>query len=171
MPTTPRARLTPRVRVQGISPFLWFDDEAEEAARFYTSIFAGSRILHVARYGTAGPGAPGSVVTVDFELAGRRFTALNGGPIFKFTPAISFVLRCRTQGEIDRLWGRLSRGGKPGQCGWLQDRFGVSWQVVPDRLVELLEDPDPEKVARVTRAFLGMRKFDLRRLEAAARGP
>ena len=155
--------------VESISPFLWFDDRAEEAARFYVSVFARSRIRRVVRYGPEGPGRPGSVMVVDFELAGKPFTALNGGPVFRFTPAVSLYIRCRTQSEVDRLWDRLSRNGKPGQCGWLEDRFGLSWQVVPDRLVGLLSDSDPDRVARVTRALLRMRKIDIGTLDAAAR--
>jgi predicted 3-demethylubiquinone-9 3-methyltransferase (glyoxalase superfamily) len=155
---------------QKIKTFLWFDKEAEEAARFYTSIFEKSRILSVARYGDAGPGPKGSAMTVAFELEGQEFLALNGGPQFKFTEAISLLVTCDSQQEIDELWSRLSAGGAEGQCGWLKDRFGLSWQIVPSALPQLLQDPDPARSARVMRAMLQMRKMDVARLESARRG-
>jgi predicted 3-demethylubiquinone-9 3-methyltransferase (glyoxalase superfamily) len=154
--------------MQKITPCLWFDAQAEEAAAFYTSIFQNSRILHVARYGKAGPGPEGSVMTVSFELDGQEFTALNGGPEFRFNEAISFQVSCQTQDEVDEFWGRLSEGGEEGPCGWLKDRYGVSWQIVPTRLIELLDDPDPERSQRAMRAMLGMKKIDIATLEQAA---
>jgi predicted 3-demethylubiquinone-9 3-methyltransferase (glyoxalase superfamily) len=155
---------------QKIKTFLWFDTEAEEAARFYTSIFENSRITTVARYGDAGPGPKGSAMTVTFELEGQEFLALNGGPQFKFTEAISLLVTCDSQQEIDELWSRLSAGGAEGQCGWLKDRFGLSWQIVPSALPQLLQDPDPAKSARVMRAMLQMRKMDVALLQRAHGG-
>jgi predicted 3-demethylubiquinone-9 3-methyltransferase (glyoxalase superfamily) len=153
---------------QKITPFLWFDGQAEEAANFYTSIFDNSRILDVARYGEVGPGEKGSVMTVSFELEGQKFVGLNGGPHYKFTPAISFYIRCETQEEVDYFWERLLEGGgKPNQCGWLSDRFGVSWQVVPDALIEFLHDEDREKAQRVMQAMLQMVKIDIEKLQEA----
>src|ERR1017187_50582 len=131
--------------MQKITPFLWFDGQAEQAARFYTSVFKGSRILDVARYSKGTPGKPGSVMTVRFRVLGQEFTALNGGPVYKFTPAISFVVHCRSQKEVDYYWRKLSMGGKKVQCGWLEDKYGVSWQLVPDVLIELLTGNDPAK--------------------------
>ena len=149
-----------------VTPCLWFDGQAEEAAELYTSLVPDSRIVHVARYGEAGPGAPGSAMLVTFELGGRRFTALNGGPEFKFTPAISLEIECADQAEVDRYWSRLTDGGEESQCGWLTDRFGLSWQIVPLRLKELLSD---EAVAQqVIRVMLTMKKLDIAALEAAA---
>jgi predicted 3-demethylubiquinone-9 3-methyltransferase (glyoxalase superfamily) len=145
--------------MKGITPFLWFDSQAEEAATFYTSIFKGSKIGTVTRYGARMPGPEGSVMTVRFSLDGQEFTALNGGPLFRFTEAISFVVNCDTQEEVDELWERLSDGGAKGQCGWLKDRFGVSWQVVPRVLETLMADPARSK--RVIEAFLKMKKFDI----------
>jgi predicted 3-demethylubiquinone-9 3-methyltransferase (glyoxalase superfamily) len=169
------------VRVEHVSkigPCLWFDDRAEEAADFYVSVFSArratasdggeSKILGVSRYGEAGPGPTGSVMTVDFLLEGQEFVALNGGPEFTFTPAISFIVNCETQDEVDGLWETLSQGGTQGECGWLEDRFGVSWQIVPTALGELLTDPDPERTQRVMRAMLEMRKLDIAGLERAA---
>ena len=160
--------------VQRISPFLWFDDHAEEAARFYVSIFKNSRIVSVARYddvSAKAAGRPaGSVMTVAFELEGQDFTALNGGPIFRFTEAISFVVSCDTQQEVDHFWEKLSAGGEEGQCGWLKDRFGVSWQVVPTVLSEMLQNEDAEKSRRVMAAILGMRKISIEGLRNAYRG-
>ena len=159
-----------------ITPFLWFADQAEEAARLYTSIFPDSRILNVSRYGDAGEevtgGRPGSVMTVAFELDGLPFTALNGGPLFTFTEAISFMISCETQAEVDHYWGRLSEGGDPAaqQCGWLKDRYGLSWQVVPTALGRLLADADPQRAGRVTQAMLAMKKLDIAALERAAEG-
>jgi predicted 3-demethylubiquinone-9 3-methyltransferase (glyoxalase superfamily) len=152
-----------------VTPCLWFDGQAEEAAELYTSLVPDSRIVHVARYGEAGPGAPGSTMLVTFELGGRRFTALNGGPEYTFTPAISLEIECADQAEVDRYWSRLTDGGEESQCGWLTDRFGVSWQIVPLRLKELLSD---EAVAQqVIRAMLTMKKLDIAALEAAASEP
>lgn len=154
-----------------ITPFLWFDDNAEEAARFYTSIFPNSKIVSVARYGEAGPGPKGSVMTVNFQLQGQDFVALNGGPHFRFSEAISFVIDCETQQEIDEYWGRLTAdGGSPSKCGWLKDKFGLSWQVVPAALSRLLQQGDGARSARVMKALLQMQKIDLARLEAAADG-
>jgi predicted 3-demethylubiquinone-9 3-methyltransferase (glyoxalase superfamily) len=153
-----------------ITACLWFDDQAEEAADFYTSVFDEGRILEVTRYGPGGPGPEGSVVTVAFELDGRRFLALNGGPRFTFDEAVSFQIACEDQEQVDRFWKQLSTGGEEGQCGWLKDRFGLSWQVVPTRLVELLGDPDPGRAQRATEAMLAMRKIDIGTLERAADG-
>jgi predicted 3-demethylubiquinone-9 3-methyltransferase (glyoxalase superfamily) len=151
-----------------ISPCLWFDTQAEDAARFYTSVFPSSRILDVQRYGSAGPREEGMVMIVSFELDGRRFLALNGGPDFTFSEAISFEIECADQAEVDRYWSELSAGGEEGPCGWLRDRFGVSWQVVPKRLNELIADPDRERSQRVMAAMLKMGKIDVAELERAA---
>jgi predicted 3-demethylubiquinone-9 3-methyltransferase (glyoxalase superfamily) len=153
-----------------ITPFLWFDDQAEEAAELYTSIFDNSKILNVARYGDAGPGKAGSVMTVEFELEGQKFVALNGGPTYQFTEAVSFVVSCETQDEVDRFWSQLSEGGEEGPCGWLKDRFGLSWQITPAALPRLLSDPDREKANRVMQAMLQMRKIEVAELERAAAG-
>src|SRR5919206_664838 len=134
--------------MKGITPFLWFDSQAEEAARFYTSLFPNSKIVAVTRYGEAGPGEPGTVMTVDFELDGQPFVALNGGPQFTFSEAISFQVSCESQEEVDRYWSTLSEGGEQGPCGWLKDRFGLSWQIVPSALPRLLRDPDRERAQR-----------------------
>ena len=147
--------------MQKITPFLWFEHQAEEAARFYTAIFKDSKIVSVTRYGDEGPGPKGSVMTVAFQLEGQDFTALNGGPYFAFSPAISFVVHCDSQAELDHYWEGLLEGGQPEQCGWLKDKFGVSWQIVPDVLFELLQDPDAHKAARVTQAMLKMVKLDI----------
>jgi predicted 3-demethylubiquinone-9 3-methyltransferase (glyoxalase superfamily) len=155
--------------MQKITPCLWFDTEGEEAAKFYTSVFPNSRIVKVAHYGEAGPRAAGTVMTVDFELDGQKFVALNGGPNFTFNEAISFQVSCANQEEVDMYWSTLSEGGEEGPCGWLKDRFGVSWQIVPDRLVELLNDPDPEKSQRVMEAMLSMKKIEIGELEEVAR--
>ncbi|MFG2818215.1 VOC family protein [Kitasatospora sp. NPDC048365] len=152
---------------QKITPFLWFDDRAEEAAEFYTSLFPDSRILETQRYGEAGPGVAGTVMTVSFELSGQRYVALNGGPLFHFTEAVSFEVDCADQAEVDELWARLTDGGEESACGWLKDRFGLSWQIVPRRLTELLADPDPVKAARVMKSMLTMRKIDVQALEDA----
>jgi predicted 3-demethylubiquinone-9 3-methyltransferase (glyoxalase superfamily) len=151
-----------------ITPCLWFDTQGEEAAEFYTSIFPNSRILEVAHYGDAGPRPAGTVMTVLFELDGQRFEALNGGPEFTFDEAISFQVDCRSQEEVDDYWSRLGDGGQEGPCGWLKDRFGVSWQIVPARLIELLKDPDPDVSQRVMAAMLQMKKIDVAALEQAA---
>ena len=155
---------------QKITTFLWFDDQAEEAARFYTSLFPDSRIVEVQRYGEAGPGEAGSVMTVAFELAGQYHVALNGGPLFPFTEAISLQVGCDDQAEVDRLWAALTEGGQESDCGWLKDRYGLSWQITPRRLVELLGDPDPVRAQRVMRAMLQMRKIDIQALEDAYAG-
>ena len=152
---------------QAITPFLWFDDKAEESANFYVSIFENSRVLGITRYGDAGPGPTGSVMTVSFVLDGQQFTALNGGPNFRFTPAISFVVNCETQVEVDECWARLTAGGNEGQCGWLTDSFGVSGQVVPTGLMELLKEPDPQKSSGVMRSLMQMKKLDLAALQNA----
>ncbi|HEY6054671.1 MAG TPA: VOC family protein [Gaiellaceae bacterium] len=151
-----------------INPFLWFDTQAEEAADLYTSIFPNSRIVDVARYGPAGPGPEGSVMTVAFELDGQRFVALNGGPEYTFSEAVSFQIDCSSQEEVDRYWSALAEGGEEGPCGWLKDRFGLSWQVVPIRLLELLRDPDTEKSQRGMAAMLQMKKIEIGELEQAA---
>ena len=151
-----------------ITPCLWFDTEGEEAASFYTSVVKNSRILDITRYGEAGPRDAGTVMTVTFELDGHKFVALNGGPDFTFSEAISFQIECRSQEEVDEYWSRLSEGGEEGPCGWLKDRFGVSWQIVPTRLAELIQDTDPETSQRVMAAMLQMRKIDIEALEQAA---
>lgn len=153
-----------------ITPFLWFDHQAEEAADFYVSIFPNSTIRSVVRYGEAGPGPAGSAMTVAFELDGKEFTALNGGPHYKFSPAISFVVHCRNQQEVDHYWDSLSAGGAPNRCGWLDDKFGVTWQIVPDALLELLKGDDAARSMRVTRAMMEMHKLDIAGLERAAAG-
>jgi len=156
--------------MQKIVPFLWFDNQAEEAAKFYVSVFKkGSKVLEVSRYGDAGPGPKGSVMVVEFQLEGQRFQALNGGPQFKFSPAFSFVVRCKTQKEVDNYWTKLTAGGgAPSQCGWLTDKFGLSWQIVPEALGKLYASKDKAKVSRVMTAMLKMSKLDIRQLEAAA---
>jgi len=152
-----------------ITPCLWFDEQGEEAANFYTGIFENSRILHVSRYGSAGPRPEGMVMMVSFELDGQEFLALNGGPEFTFDEAVSFQVNCDTQEEIDRFWTALSDGGEEGPCGWLKDKFGLSWQIVPATLMmETLRDPDTEKVQRVMKAVLGMGKLDIAELRRAA---
>ncbi len=156
--------------MQKITPCLWFDTQGEEAARFYTSVFPNSRILDVAYYGEAGPREAGSVMTVEFELDGQKFLALNGGPQFTFSEAISFQVHCETQEEVDRFWSALSEGGEEGPCGWLKDRFGLSWQIVPQRLGELLGDSDAAKSQRVMSAMLEMKKIQIDELERAAEG-
>jgi predicted 3-demethylubiquinone-9 3-methyltransferase (glyoxalase superfamily) len=156
--------------MQKITPFLWFDSQAEEAARFYVSVFGNSRILKTVRYGAAGPGPAGSVMTVVFELNGVPFTALNGGPLHHFSEAISFVVNCQSQAEIDTLWEKLSAGGRTDRCGWLKDRYGLSWQVVPTMLPVLLADPDLAKAQRTMQAMLNMDKLDIAALEKAHAG-
>jgi predicted 3-demethylubiquinone-9 3-methyltransferase (glyoxalase superfamily) len=156
--------------MQKITPFLWFDTQAEEAANYYVSIFANSRILMVARYGEAGPGPKGTVMTVSFEINGQQFTAINGGPQFTFSEAISFVVSCETQAEIDALWGKLSAGGKESRCGWLKDRYGLSWQLVPTVLPELLGDKDSARAQRAMQAMLKMGKLDIAALKRAHQG-
>jgi predicted 3-demethylubiquinone-9 3-methyltransferase (glyoxalase superfamily) len=156
--------------MQKITPFLWFDTQAEDAAKFYISIFRNSKITGTSRYGEAGPGPKGSVMTVAFNLDGQDFVALNGGPQFKFTEAVSFVANCETQQEVDDLWEKLSAGGQPSRCGWLKDKFGLSWQVVPSVLGQLLQDKDPAKSRRVMEAMLQMDKLDIRKLKQAHAG-
>lgn len=156
--------------MQKITPFLWFNGKAEEAANFYVSIFKNSKILEIVRYGEVGPGPKGTVMTVSFELEGQRFVALNGGPQFTFSPAISFVVDCETQAEVDELWEKLSAGGREMQCAWLNDKFGLTWQIVPKALVELIQDKDPVKSQRVVKAMLQMTKIDIEGLKRAYRG-
>jgi predicted 3-demethylubiquinone-9 3-methyltransferase (glyoxalase superfamily) len=156
--------------MQKITPFLWFDHQAEEAVNFYSSIFEDSRVKIVTRYGEAGPGPKGTVMTIAFELAGHEFVALNGGPQYKFTEAISFVVNCETQEEVDELWEKLSEGGTEIQCGWLKDKYGLSWQIVPKILLKFLQDKDPEKAQRVMKAMFPMKKLDIAALERAHRG-
>jgi predicted 3-demethylubiquinone-9 3-methyltransferase (glyoxalase superfamily) len=153
--------------MQKITPFLWFDHQAEEAAHFYTSIFKNSKIGAVTRFGPGGPGPEGSVMTISFQLNGQEFTALNGGPEFNFTEAISFFVNCEDQAEVDELWHKLSAVPEAEMCGWLKDKYGVSWQIVPAILIELLSDPDPARAQRVTQAMLQMKKFDIEKLKQA----
>lgn len=156
--------------MQKITPFLWFDDKAEEAAYFYVSIFKDSKILNLARCGEAGPGPKGTVMVATFQLEGQKFMALNGGPHYIFSPAISFLVDCETQAEVDELWEKLSAGGNELQCAWLKDKFGVSWQIVPRALIELMQDKDPVKSQRVFNAMLQMTKIDIEGLKRAYRG-
>ena len=153
-----------------ITPFLWYDTQAEEAAKFYASIFKNSKIGKVSRYGEAGPGPAGTAMTVQFELDGQPFIALNGGPEFKFTEAVSFSIACKTQDEVDYYWEKLSDGGEEGPCGWLKDKFGLSWQVNPTILGEMLSDPDPQKAKRAMNAMLKMKKIDIATLKRAYAG-
>jgi len=153
--------------MQKITPFLWFDGKAEEAMNFYSSIFKNSKIGRITRYGDAGPGPKGAVMSATFQLDGQEFMALNGGPQFKFTEAISFFVNCETQEEVDELWEKLSDGGQKSRCGWLKDKYGLSWQIIPSALGEMLGDKDPEKSQRVMKAILQMDKIDIKRLEQA----
>ena len=153
--------------MQKITPFLWFDGQAEEAMNFYTSIFRNSKIVSVTHYGEAGPGAKGTVMSATFEIQGQEFIVLNGGPHFKFSPAISFFVNCETQEEVDELWEKLSEGGKTNRCGWLDDKFGVSWQIVPTALGVMLQDKDAEKSQKVMAAMLQMDKLDIEALRHA----
>lgn len=155
--------------MQKITPYLWFDQQAEEAANFYTSIFNNSRIGEVHRYGEGGPMPAGTAMMVTFELEGQRFMALNGGPQFKFTEAISLYVSCATQAEVDLLWEKLGEGGQEQMCGWLKDKFGLSWQIIPTALGELMGDPDPQKAGRVVQAMLQMKKIDIAGLRQAAK--
>jgi predicted 3-demethylubiquinone-9 3-methyltransferase (glyoxalase superfamily) len=155
---------------QRIAPFLWFDDKAEEAANFYVSVFDNAKIVNVSRYTESSPGVAGSVMVVAFTLDGQDFFALNGGPQFTFTPAISLTIDCATQAEVDRLWERLSEGGRPGQCGWLEDKYGVSWQVVPSILRAMFDDENAKKADAVMQAMLKMTKLDIATLQAAYDG-
>ena len=154
-------------RMKKITPFLWFDGQAEEAMNHYVSIFKSAKIGNVSRWGKAGPGIEGTVMSATFELEGQEFFALNGGPNFKFTPAISFFITCETQEEVDNFWNKLSDGGRTDRCGWLQDKFGLSWQVVPSVLNKYLQDPDKTKAARVMQAMMTMEKLDIAILQAA----
>ncbi len=156
--------------MQKITTFLWFNDQAEEAMNFYTSIFKDSKIVKVSHYGDAGPGPKGSVMVGTFELEGQQFMALNGGPHYSFTPAISLVVNCETQEEVDHYWSKLVEGGKEVQCGWLVDKFGLSWQITPTALGKLLSDPDPVKSQRVMKAMMGMVKIDIAELKKAYEG-
>jgi len=156
--------------MQKLTTFLWFDNNAEEATNFYVSLFKNARILNVARYGDAGPGPKNTVMTVNFEVNGQEFIALNGGPRFKFTEAISFVINCETQEEVDYYWSRLAEGGEESRCGWVRDRFGLWWQVVPTLLGKLMSDPNPEKAERVMAAMLQMAKIDIEPLQRAYEG-
>jgi predicted 3-demethylubiquinone-9 3-methyltransferase (glyoxalase superfamily) len=157
--------------MKGPTPFLWFDSNAEEAVNFYTSVFKNSKIGHVARYGDAGPGPKGQVMVAQFEINGQPFMALNGGPIFKFNESVSFVVTCDTQQEIDEYWSKLTAGGgQESQCGWLKDKFGLSWQIVPAELSALMRDADPARARRATEAMLKMRKLDIAALKRAADG-
>src|SRR5438128_7572555 len=156
--------------MQKIVTFLWFDDQAEEAMNYYISIFPDSKVLSVSRYGDAGPGPKGQVMVANFQLAGQEFMALNGGPQFKFTEAISLFVNCETQQEVDQLWAKLTAGGEESQCGWLKDKYGLSWQIVPNLLGELLGDKDPVKAQRVMQAMLQMKKIDSAALKRAYEG-
>jgi len=153
--------------MQKITPCLWFDGKAEEAMNFYVSVFPNAKIGDIMRWGDTGPGPKGSVLSIECEIEGQRFMALNGGPMFTFTPAISFFVACETQQEVDTYWSKLGDGGRPNQCGWLQDRFGVSWQIVPTALGRMLKDRDSAKANRVMQAMLTMTKLDIARLQAA----
>ncbi len=154
--------------MQKITPFLWFDNNAEEALDFYTSIFKNAKIVNVTRYGEGGPGPAGMVMTATFQLEGQEFMALNGGPQYKFTEAVSFFVNCETQEEVDRLWEKLTEGGEEQACGWLKDKFGLSWQIIPNALSELLGHPDPAKAQSVMQAMLQMKKIEIAKLEQAA---
>ena len=153
--------------MQKIVPFLWFNDQAEEAMKFYVSIFKGSKVVSVTRYGDAGPGPKGMVMMATFQLEGQEFHALNGGPQFTFTPAISMLVNCETQEEVDELWAKLSGGGAPDRCGWLKDKYGLSWQIVPTILGKMMQDKDPKKSQRVMNALMQMDKLDIARLQQA----
>ena len=157
--------------MQKITPFLWYDDKAEEAAKFYCSIFKDSKVLSINRYGDAGPGPKGSVMVTEFQIEGQNFVALNGGPLFKFTEAVSFVINCETQEEVDYFWEKLTAdGGAESMCGWLKDKYGLSWQVVPTVSIEMMKDKDPEKSQRVMKAILQMKKIDIETLKRAYEG-
>jgi len=156
--------------MQKITPFLWFNNQAEEATKFYISVFRNSKMVSITRYGDVGPGPKGTVMTTKFQIGGQEFAALNGGPQFTFSQAISFVVNCRTQEEVDEFWEKLSDGGEKQQCGWLKDKYGVSWQIVPVVMIEMLNDPDPEKSQRVMKAMLLMDKIDIKILKQAYKG-
>ncbi len=168
--TSTGAVATRKPRTQKITTFLWFDNNAEEAVNFYVSIFKNSKVLNSIRYGDVGPGPKGTVMTIEFQLDGQEFTALNGGPQFKFTEAVSLVVHCQTQEEVDYFWEKLSEGGRKVECGWLKDKFGLSWQIVPDILLALLQDSDTQKSQRVMQAMLQMKKLDIERLKRATAG-
>jgi predicted 3-demethylubiquinone-9 3-methyltransferase (glyoxalase superfamily) len=153
--------------MQKIAPFLWFNGQAEEAMHFYVSIFKNSKAISVTRYGEAGPGPKGTVMSATFQLEGQTFYALNGGPQYSFTPAISLFVNCETQAEVDELWEKLLQGGRPNRCGWLQDKYGLSWQIIPSVLGKMLGDKDPQKAHRVMQAMLQMDKIDIKRLQQA----
>jgi predicted 3-demethylubiquinone-9 3-methyltransferase (glyoxalase superfamily) len=155
-------------RTQKITTFLWFDNNAEEAVNFYVSVFKNSKVLSTTRYGEIGPGPKGTIMTINFQLDGQEFNALNGGPQFKFTEAVSLVVHCQTQEEVDYFWEKLSEGGEKVECGWLKDKFGLFWQIVPDVLLELLEDSDEQKVQRVMKAMMQMKKLDIQGIKQAA---
>jgi predicted 3-demethylubiquinone-9 3-methyltransferase (glyoxalase superfamily) len=159
--------MTPPSARPKITPFLWFDSNAEDAMNFYVSLFKNSRILNVMRYGDAGPGPKGTVMAATFQLEGQEFQALNGGPQYRFTPAISLFVNCETQQEVDTLWSKLLEGGREDQCGWLTDRFGLSWQIIPSILGKLLQDKNPKKSSSVMKAMLQMRKIDIKKLQQA----
>ena len=156
--------------MQKITPFLWFDHQAEEAMNFYTSVFKEAKVGKIRRYGDAGPGAKGSVMTASFELFGQEFIVLNGGPLFQFSPATSFFVMCETQEEVDYYWKRLGEGGKPNQCGWIDDKFGVTWQIVPKMLDSVLQGSDPQKATRAMQAMMKMSKLDIQQLQDAYDG-
>jgi predicted 3-demethylubiquinone-9 3-methyltransferase (glyoxalase superfamily) len=156
------------LRTQKITTFLWFDNNAEEAVNFYVSVFKNSKVLSTTRYGEIGPGPKGTIMTINFQLDGQQFNALNGGPQFKFTEAVSLVVHCQTQEEVDYFWEKLSEGGQKVECGWLKDKFGLFWQIVPDVLLELLEDSDEQKVQRVMKAMMQMKKLDIQGIKQAA---
>jgi predicted 3-demethylubiquinone-9 3-methyltransferase (glyoxalase superfamily) len=156
--------------MQTITPFLWFDGKAEEAMNFYVSIFKNSKVGSVSRYGEGGPGPKGSVMSATFQLLGQEFIALNGGPMFTFSPAISFFVKCETQQEVDELWEKLSEGGEKQRCGWLKDKYGLSWQIIPSILGKLLQDKDAQKSSRAMQAMLQMDKLDIKRLQQAHDG-
>jgi len=156
--------------MQKINPFLWFDGKAEEAMNFYVSIFKNSKVVNVTRYGEGGPGPKGTVMSATFELEGQKFLALNGGPQFTFSPAISFFVNCETQQEVDELWEKLSEGGEKQRCGWLKDKYGLSWQIIPSALGKMLQEKDAEKAKRVMKAMLQMDKMDIKRLKQAYDG-
>ena len=153
--------------MQKITPYLWFDTQAEEAVNFYISLFKNSKVLNIARYGEAGPRPAGSIMTISFQLDGQEFVALNGGPEFKFTEAISFCVDCATQEEVDRLWAKLTEGGEEVQCGWLKDKYGLSWQIIPAGLGEMLSSPDAQRASRAMQAMLAMKKIDLAKIKQA----
>ncbi len=153
--------------MQKITPFLWYDNNAEEAVNLYTSVFKNSKIKKVSRYGDTGPGPKGSVMVINFEIEGQDFSAINGGPTFKFTPAISLMVNCKTQDEVDELWKKLSAGGRTDQCGWLQDKFGLSWQITPSILGEMIADKDQVKSNRVMAAMMKMTRIDIKKLQEA----